>query len=203
MLKLNKEFLEDFLITGRQILNECHRVSAKSLVLDFEKDKDKINDTLKQAIQVTIDKAKLLQAEDKKNPIKYITFSILLSGIITKDYSMSINLLDTKYFVDEVNVFNEWKLPYIADYIKENVEFGKQELMKQFVGVNDSDMYILEHNLTLLYFDKYIKYLNENIPIIVEKLEITDLKLEDEVDITCGFFLEYQKNVYIWEVLKP
>lgn len=153
------------------------------------------------ALQNGFEKAYRKQQQGK-GKIKYISVSALLSSMISESYSLGINFYDERFYIDEVDVFTEFKIPYISDFIKENTEQTRKLLSYHRQPYKESDVAEIQKVYVLAYIVQVVEMLKSNISHILSKIQAEGVECEDVVTITFGAYMEQQMEIYAWEVGK-
>ncbi len=140
------------------------------------------------------------QENNIKGKLKYISFSVLLTSILTEKYSLGINFYDEKFYLDEANVFEEFILKHILDYVSKDMEEIKMWFRKKILPYNEGELFEMKKILVLSYIATWVKELQDEIIQCLNKSDKKDVQLYEKIDITFGSYLEKQVVVCTWEV---
>ncbi len=145
-------------------------------------------------------KLSIKQQKNIKGKLKYISFSILLTSILTEKYSLGVNFYDEKFYLDESNIFDEFKLKYISDYASKDIQEIKMWLRKSQLPYNEGELFEIKKIIILSYVAVWVKELQDEIIQCLNKLAREDVDLYEKIDITFGSYLEKQVILCSWEV---
>ncbi len=145
-------------------------------------------------------KLSIKQQKNIKGKLKYISFSILLTSILTEKYSLGVNFYDEKFYLDESNIFDEFKLKYIYDYASKDIQEIKMWLRKSQLPYNEGELFEIKKIIILSYVAVWVKELQDKIIQCLNKLDREDVGLYEKIDITFGSYLEKQVILCTWEV---
>lgn len=134
------------------------------------------------------------------NKIKYIAISFLLSSIVSENYSFGINFYDEQFYLDENDIFIEFKIPYIFEFIKENVVQTRKLLAYHRQPYKESDLVDIQKIYALSYIGKIMEMLQSNISSILSRMQVGKVQCEDVITVTLGAYMEQQMEIYDWEV---
>ena len=155
-------------------------------------------------MQEGIDQAVQMQEAGKKEKIKYISLSILLSSILPQDYIIGIDLYDKNFYLDEQTVFSEIEIELVKKLIKQYVETDIKNLKiyhrQEKINYPENEYIEIMKMQSMTYMLLYMKWTTENIQKAVKQLAIKNMQTEETVDITYGLYLEKQENIYKWEM---
>ncbi len=189
--------------------------NIKQLYIDLKNDFQKNINEIQNIIQINkeqwiFDLTKLFntcfintlnsQQENCKGKLRYISFSILLTSILTEKYSFGINFYDENFYLDESNIFDEFFLEYISDFIDKDMESIKIWLRNKQILFNKSDLFEMKNIMVLNYMAIWIKHLKDEIIYCLNQSKIDDIILSEKIDITFGTYLEKQAVMIVWEV---
>ena len=132
------------------------------------------------AMQAGIDQAIQMQQVGTKEKIKYISLSILLSGILMEDYSIGIDLYDENFYLDEQTIFSEIKIELVKELINQYVETDIKSLKiyqrQEKINYLENEYIEIRKVQSLTYMLLYVKWIIENIQKVVEQLEIKNMQ---------------------------
>ena len=188
--------LEMLLESGAEVLRNEFSRNLNEVVENLDTAK------LSVALQTAIDNAILSQHHEQKGIITYISFSALLSSILTQQYSFGINFYDEQFFVDAIDVFSEWNVKEIAPFIESDIEVVKKQLQKEFVGVCESELLEIKHQHALAYLLVCGHFLESKLAFVLKNLQLANLKTAQTVIVTLGLYMEKQTTIYRFEVGK-
>lgn len=198
-----EQIKEDILKTTN-FLSEAYLDNYQKLENKFKENEKRIIGQVVLAMQEGIDQVVQMQQAGKKEKIKYISLSILLSSILTQEYSIGIDFYDKNFYLDEETVFTEIKIDLVKELINQYVEKDIKNLkiyQRQEKSNYPENEYIEIRKLqSMTYMLLYMKCIIENIQKAVKQLEIKNMQTEGTVDITYGLYLEKQEKIYQWEV---
>jgi len=198
------EQIEEYLIKTRDYLDKAYLDNYKKIEKALKDNEKRLLEQLQKALQYGIDKAEQLQKAGKKGNIKYISLSLLLSSILTEEYSIGINFYDENFYLDEETVFTEVKIEFIRELIKEYVETDIKNLMiyyrQERINCPENELIELRKTQGIVYALLYSKWIIENIEKAALRLEVKEMQTEERIDFTYGMYLEKQEKIYQWEV---
>ena len=193
-----KEFLLE--LKKEELLSMIKYVRS---IASLEKnDIDILIDELTITFQKLVNKSIILQNEGKKNAIKYISLSILLSSIASQNYSLGINLYDESLLLDDVEIFTEWN---IKDYFTEldaDIINAERILEKRFIRIKKYEMLELRHKYSFDYYGIFLEAMTFILPLALDKVDCSKLNCAEKIVVTSGLYMESQEIIYTWEVVK-
>lgn len=157
---------------------------------------------LQKCIDESIDRIKILQKKGLKKSIKYISFSILLSSLLTENYSLGINFYDETFYLDEVEVFSEWKIKYISNFVNNSIQMVEKNLNSKNIPFEQGYLLDLKQSQGLIYTLVWSILLKQFIPVVLKNIERSDFMNHEVVEITFGLYMEKQTLIYKWEINK-
>lgn len=166
----------------------------------IQKNKREWTLALTEKFQQNFFRAEKKKDKNKKGKLRYITFSVLLTSILTGKYSLGINFYDEKFYLDEAEVFGEFELDYISDFVSKDMEAIKTWLRNKQILYNESDLFEMKKVLALNYTTVWVKELKDEILCCLNKSEFNHENLADKINVTFGSYLEKQASLFIWEV---
>lgn len=161
---------------------------------------DEMRTHLQQSLQKGLDQAAFLQKDGGKGSIGYVSFSLLLSSIISENYSFYINLYDKNFYLDEADACSEWHLRQVAQFVDSDLAEAESYLRRKQLPFSAGDFVEVKQAQAILYSLPYVPWLQTNMESIVEKLDIQNLECQNQVEITFGLYMESQEKIYSWEV---
>lgn len=188
-----QEALEDF-------KKNCVRKKSikKLLELDtyYENHKEELADSFMKAFKEICIKIKEMQTKKEKGKIGYISYSMLRSEILEKNYTYLIEAFDEKWFFDykecHGNYYTNWAFKFL-----DNLEEELQEARKIYAGyITALDI----EKIKLQEGEKYNEYIvklaryalfNRNLDVFKE------IEKEEEVEISVGEYRDLSEIVYI------
>lgn len=163
---------------------------------------DEILFCLQKCIDESVDRIKILQKKGLKKSIKYISFSILLSSLLTENYSLGINFYDETFYLDEVKVFSEWKIKYISNFVNNSIQMVEKNLNSKNIPFEQGYLLDLKQSQGLIYTLVWSILLKQFIPVVLKNIERSDFMNHEVVEITFGLYMEKQTLIYKWEINK-
>lgn len=163
---------------------------------------DEILFCLQKCIDESVDRIKILQKKGLKKSIKYISFSILLSSLLTENYSLGINFYDETFYLDEVKVFSEWKIKYISNFVNNSIQMVEKNLNSKNIPFEQGYLLDLKQSQGLIYTLVWSILLKQLIPVVLKNIERSDFMNHEVVEITFGLYMEKQTLIYKWEINK-
>lgn len=157
---------------------------------------------LQKCIDESVDRIKILQKKGLKKSIKYISFSILLSSLLTENYSLGINFYDETFYLDEVEVFSEWKIKYISNFVNNSIQMVEKNLNSKNIPFEQGYLLDLKQSQGLIYTLVWSILLKQFIPVVLKNIERSDFMNHEVVEITFGLYMEKQTLIYKWEINK-
>lgn len=154
--------------------------------------------TLKNSINKSIKYTQILQSKGLKNQIKYISFSILLSSLLTGDYSLGINFYDEMFYLDEVDVFSEWKLPYIYNFVEDSNEMLISNLNTRGKYLNQNYIFEWKQNQALAYISMMLPEIRNLIVETLNQIDKNEFLSCEIIEVTLGLYMEEQTVFYKW-----
>lgn len=161
---------------------------------------DEILFCLQKCIDESVDRIKILQKKGLKKSIKYISFSILLSSLLTENYSLGINFYDETFYLDEVKVFSEWKIKYISNFVNNSIQMVEKNLNSKNIPFEQGYLLDLKQSQGLIYTLVWSILLKQLIPVVLKNIERSDFMNHEVVEITFGLYMEKQTLIYKWEI---
>lgn len=198
------EQIEEDILKTTNFLSEAYLDNYQKLENKFKEKEKRIIGQVVLAMQEGIDQAVQMQQAGKKEKIKYISLSILLSSILTQEYSIGIDFYDKNFYLDEETVFTEIKIDLVKELINQYVEKDIKNLKiyqrQEKTNYPENEYIEIRKLQSMTYMLLYMKCIIENIQKAVKQLEIKNMQTEGTVDITYGLYLEKQEKIYQWEV---
>ena len=190
------EQIEEDILKTTNFLSEAYLDNYQKLENKFKENEKRIIGQVVLAMQEGIDQAVQMQQAGKKEKIKYISLSILLSSILTQEYSIGIDFYDKNFYLDEETVFTEIKIDLVKELINQYVEKDIKNLKiyqrQEKINYPENEYIEIRKLQSMTYMLLYMKCIIENIQKAVKQLEIKNMQTEETVDITYG--------LYQWEV---
>lgn len=196
------EFLHKNLDESNEILISEFLKNIEEIENLIKYNYDEILFCLQKCIDESIDRIKILQKKGLKKSIKYISFSILLSSLLTENYSLGINFYDETFYLDEVEVFSEWKIKYISNFVNNSIQMVEKNLNSKNIPFEQGYLLDLKQSQGLIYTLVWSILLKQFIPVVLKNIERSDFMNHEVVEITFGLYMEKQTLIYKWEINK-
>ncbi len=196
------EFLHKNLDESNEILISEFLKNIEEIENLIKYNYDEILFCLQKCIDESIDRIKILQKKGLKKSIKYISFSILLSSLLTENYSLGINFYDETFYLDEVEVFSEWKIKYISNFVNNSIQMVEKNLNSKNIPFEQGYLLDLKQSQGLIYTLVWSILLKQLIPVVLKNIERSDFMNHEVVEITFGLYMEKQTLIYKWEINK-
>lgn len=194
------EFLHKNLDESNEILISEFLKNIEEIENLIKYNYDEILFCLQKCIDESIDRIKILQKKGLKKSIKYISFSILLSSLLTENYSLGINFYDETFYLDEVEVFSEWKIKYISNFVNNSIQMVEKNLNSKNIPFEQGYLLDLKQSQGLIYTLVWSILLKQLIPVVLKNIERSDFMNHEVVEITFGLYMEKQTLIYKWEI---
>lgn len=196
--------IEEEILKTTNFLSKAYLDNYQKLENKFKENEKEIIGQIGLSMQEGIDQAVQMQEAGKKEKIKYISLSILLSSILTQDYIIGIDFYDKNFYLDEQTVFSEIEIELVKKLIKQYVETDIKNLKiyhrQEKINYPENEYIEIMKMQSMTYMLLYMKWTTENIQKAVKQLAIKNMQTEETVDITYGLYLEKQENIYKWEM---
>ena len=196
--------IEEEILKTTNFLSKAYLDNYQKLENKFKENEKEIIGQIGLSMQEGIDQAVQMQEAGKKEKIKYISLSILLSSILTQEYSIGIDFYDKNFYLDEETVFTEIKIDLVKELINQYVEKDIKNLKiyqrQEKTNYPENEYIEIRKLQSMTYMLLYMKWTTENIQKAVKQLAIKNMQTEETVDITYGLYLEKQENIYKWEM---
>lgn len=196
------EFLHKNLDESNEILISEFLKNIEEIENLIKYNYDEILFCLQKCIDESVDRIKILQKKGLKKSIKYISFSILLSSLLTENYSLGINFYDETFYLDEVEVFSEWKIKYISNFVNNSIQMVEKNLNSKNIPFEQGYLLDLKQSQGLIYTLVWSILLKQFIPVVLKNIERSDFMNHEVVEITFGLYMEKQTLIYKWEINK-
>lgn len=196
------EFLHKNLDESNEILISEFLKNIEEIENLIKYNYDEILFCLQKCIDESIDRIKILQKKGLKKSIKYISFSILLSSLLTENYSLGINFYDETFYLDEVEVFSEWKIKYISNFVNNSIQMVEKNLNSKNIPFEQGYLLDLKQSQGLIYTLVWSILLKQLIPVVLKNIERSDFMNHEIIEITSGLYMEKQTLIYKWEINK-
>ena len=196
------EFLHKNLDESNEILISEFLKNIEEIENLIKYNYDEILFCLQKCIDESVDRIKILQKKGLKKSIKYISFSILLSSLLTENYSLGINFYDETFYLDEVEVFSEWKIKYISNFVNNSIQMVEKNLNSKNIPFEQGYLLDLKQSKGLIYTLVWSILLKQFIPVVLKNIERSDFMNHEVVEITFGLYMEKQTLIYKWEINK-
>lgn len=194
------EFLHKNLDESNEILISEFLKNIEEIENLIKYNYDEILFCLQKCIDESVDRIKILQKKGLKKSIKYISFSILLSSLLTENYSLGINFYDETFYLDEVEVFSEWKIKYISNFVNNSIQMVEKNLNSKNIPFEQGYLLDLKQSQGLIYTLVWSILLKQLIPVVLKNIEKSDFMNHEVVEITFGLYMEKQTLIYKWEI---
>ncbi len=145
-------------------------------------------------------KLSVKQKNNTKGKLSYISFSVLLTSILTEKYSLGVNFYDERFYLDESNIFDEFILKYISEYVSKDMQEIKMWFTKKYLPYNEDELFEIKKILVLCYVGIWVKELQDEIIQCLNKSYRENVNLDEKINITFGSYLEKQVVLCTWEV---
>ena len=196
------EFLHKNLDESNEILISEFLKNIEEIENLIKYNYDEILFCLQKCIDESVDRIKILQKKGLKKSIKYISFSILLSSLLTENYSLGINFYDETFYLDEVEVFSEWKIKYISNFVNNSIQMVEKNLNSKNIPFEQGYLLDLKQSQGLIYTLVWSILLKQLIPVVLKNIERSDFMNHEIIEITSGLYMEKQTLIYKWEINK-
>lgn len=190
------EFLHKNLDESNEILISEFLKNIEEIENLIKYNYDEILFCLQKCIDESVDRIKILQKKGLKKSIKYISFSILLSSLLTENYSLGINFYDETFYLDEVEVFSEWKIKYISNFVNNSIQMVEKNLNSKNIPFEQGYLLDLKQSQGLIYTLVWSILLKQFIPVVLKNIERSDFMNHEVVEITFGLYMEKQTLIY-------
>lgn len=125
-----------------------------------------------------------------KGTIQYAVISYLYSSIITKSYDFQISFYDDLLYLDPIESCIYWCPNFIFRYIDEDICFLKKALQATFIRIRDYEIDDIRRRYVEEYLTLAASLFQNNIVEILKACNIDELKLDDEVQILFGGYID-------------
>ncbi|MDR0469896.1 MAG: hypothetical protein LBH09_07985 [Peptococcaceae bacterium] len=79
-------------------------------------------------------------ASGRKQKVKYLQFSFLLSGVLTRELRLKMDFLDARYYADITDSGGYWDYSALLPFVDEDMEILRNKLLKQFRRVMEYEL---------------------------------------------------------------
>lgn len=185
---------------AKQALQQRTQTTYRRICQDYNNHRQAILGDFYQSIRCLIAKAKKLQSEHGKGPVKYVTASYLLSSAITGSYEFQLSIQDEQYFLDPVECSVDWRPSWLFSYAEED-----RAAVHAFVGKEVPRL--RPHELDALwrayvcefYYGLAGLFLAEHMSAAAEAEGLRRLHLMDEVLFVFGGFMDHAMQLDAWK----
>lgn len=138
----------------------------------------------------------LAQEIDEQRIVKYITFQRLLSCERTGSYEIDVGMSAAMLYLDEEMEHAFWKPELLHEDMDKAMQDIEKILGKEYVQVEEYELLYLKQKLLLDDWKLLVETLKKMAGDIAENIMRSSLKLEDEIEILCGNYMDRMNIIY-------
>lgn len=195
-MEIIKEREELILDAGLDITMECFAKRVEYIKETFNVDCIEI---VKEFLDV-MDKLFLEGIEYQKNkgkgPIQVIYISFLYSNFLLNRYGFQIDLFDKEFFLDEIEIINQWQPTFIFENLDNDIKVIEEEIKKSVLRLKKYELkeikfgYVTNH---YRFAESLVKVL---VPYIKKLSSFKELIKENEVHVFVGEYMGEAIKLY-------
>lgn len=180
------------------LLLEQLQADTHRLMKSIEHRADFIIGELSDVISVALAQAALHQRTSLKGPIAYISFSLLLSNILTDRHGFQVAVFDDSFFMDTQEAIADWRPNCIFAGMQQCFDAAASIVKQQIPRLQPYELVDPEHAFSLNYYGIAMEVLIHALPRVFETISISALKKADKVQVVTGPYMEKQDCIYTW-----
>lgn len=138
----------------------------------------------------------LAQEIDEQRIIKYIIFQRLLSCERTGSYEIYVGMSAAMLYLDEEMEHTFWKPELLHEDMDKAMQDIEKILGKEYVQVEEYELLYLKQKLLMDDWKLLVGILKKMTGDIAENIMKSSLKLEDEIEILCGNYMDRLDVIY-------
>lgn len=175
---------------------KCFTKNIPSIFENYKINRDFLYQQFANKMKELFKKSNELYNSGQKGRVHYIVISYLLSGILTQNYDLKIDMYDEQFYLDEVEVSGYWSYHYFFSHFQNDVQQFEQYIRNRLVRVQSYEV----QRIAFQYINDYLLLL---IPLIREfvtqiTMEEAFLQLEkaEDLQILFGGYLDKGMILY-------
>lgn len=172
---------------------------TQRLTKSIEQRADMIVDELSDSITAALNQAVIHQEANRKGPITYISFSMLLSNILMDNHGFQVAAFDERFFVDMEEAIADWRPAYIFSGIQRCMDSAASVIKQRIPRLRPYELIESKHAFSMNYYGIATQILMTALPQVLENLTLPTLKKADKVLVVTGLYMEKQDCIYVWE----
>ena len=137
-----------------------------------------------------------LQECGKKGKVAYISFSMLYSNLLLDKNSLRIDIYDSNYVCDDVEVVGEWTPEHIFDRCKDDMDKAMRILSSDYIRVEPYEHRMLYQSYVADYYLLAVVILRDMLPMIKELKTYQHMQKEEEVVVIYGEYMDKGEKIY-------
>lgn len=157
-----------------------------------------IADNLVKAMKDALTQALALQAQEKKGPVAFMSFSFLHSDLLLERFSLRLDVYDERFLLDEAEASADWDFSPLLNNVGFDLEPVYAALRKSVVRVQDYELMELRRAYLFNFYVVAIDCLTHLLPVCVNALTGQDAGFSEEVQFTAGPYMEKQALIHTW-----
>lgn len=176
-----------------ELLEEQFLKSIKEIQKIYDNNAIEITTFYLNSFYILLQKTKELQIKQKKGKIQYICISFLRSSMYTKSHEYCINVYDSDFYLDFVELYHNWKPDFIMDYFESDIAYSVKILRKKVPRIQNFEIQEIKQWYIYEYYYLIQKFCEDKIKEVIEVVLESEIKLEKEFFILFGGYMEKSK----------
>lgn len=154
--------------------------------------KDNLLQSLVNSVESTAASVHHLIANGKKQKIRYMQFSFLLSNALTRELRFRIDFYDARYYSDITDIGGYWDYSELFGFIDEDIEFLHMKLSEKFARIKEYELVDIRMVYHIAVFAIMEMVLTELVSDIAFAQVLTEI-FEPEIYVFYGAYMDQSK----------
>ena len=180
------------------MVQECVAARERQIIEQLREKADEIMQSLTAALERNFMQAAKLQKAEKMQPLAYLCFAILQSDILLDRHTLQLDAYDTMLYLDKCEVSTDWEIEWLFPCFAEDCTRIEQHLKRTLTRVQAYELKEVRRAYSMNYYATAALVLPKLLPAVMEKADLHEVQLQDEVQITIGMYMEQQQSLYTW-----
>ena len=132
--------VEEIINEYKNLSAEIFRKSEKLMLREYQENREKILEKLKDIFRYLFIKAYEMQEYGQKNDICIISFFYLNSSLLTGSYKYLISLYDETFYLDQSEVSISYCPEFIIPYFLSDIQLLEKNIGKRYIRIKHYEM---------------------------------------------------------------
>ncbi|SFR89022.1 hypothetical protein [Anaeromicropila populeti] len=187
-----------------EIMSAAIPICMEYMEIGMERLANKIDDYIAdyansfvRAMNRVLTRTKKLQELGKKGKVQILYFSYLHSNILQDKFGYQIDVFDKDFFVDQEEVYEDWDVSGIFEYVEEDWEKIGRRIESKVPRMKAYELQEMKRSYAFGYY-RFVEEILENLLPLIEKLKVyTELEKEENITICIGEYMGTYKCLQV------